>query len=276
MAKIPVASWQGAHSGNFTVGRGGKAIKYVTIHHTAANNTSLKSLYANPARQGSAHFFVSNSRIEQYVDTKDTAWTNGNFNSNQQSITIETNGNWQNGYYDQKTLDNLGTLLKAIVDAHGQLAMNYHKDVSDKPTACPCDLKDKGYAKAVYDKVIQGDDSMSLTAESVKSLYRHLFKREGDAGGIKNYTGRTLDYTLGSMTGSAEFRAANTINNTVTIEKPVEVIREVIVTKEVIVEKPVEVIKEVEIIKEVTVPQADLTIGQLFEALINKLLRRGI
>lgn len=133
-----------------------------------------------------------------------------------------------------------------------------------------------GKSKSNYDStqewVIKGDDSMSLTVESVKTIYRHLLKREGDAGGVKNYTGKTLDFTLKDMTGSKEFRAVNTVNNTVVVEKPVEVIKEVV--KEVVVEKPVEVIKEVVVEVEKPVPLSDLTIGQLFEALINKIMGR--
>lgn len=270
--RLPLATWRGANSANFSVGRAGHSIKYVTVHHTAANNTSLATLYANAARQGSAHFFVSDSRIEQYVDTNDTAWTNGNLTSNRESITIETNGNWQNGYYNQATLDNLTRLFAELRRHWPGAQITYHKDVSTKATACPCDLKDKGYAKAAWDKAITQGDSMILSTEAVKTLYRHLFKREGDPGGVTNYTGKTLDAALKDMTGSAEYRAVNTVNNTVTVEKPVEVFVDRVVEK--IVEVPVEVVKEVQVVVEKPVPLADLTMGQLFEALIKKITGR--
>lgn len=132
-----------------------------------------------------------------------------------------------------------------------------------------------GWGESVNDvRVIQevkGDD-MTLSTEAVKTIYRRLLHREGDAGGVKNFTGKTLDFTLKDMVGSKEFKALHTVNNTVVVEKPVEIIKEVV--KEVIVEKPVEVIKEVERVVEKPVPLADLTVGQLFEALLNKILRR--
>jgi hypothetical protein len=132
-----------------------------------------------------------------------------------------------------------------------------------------------GWGESVNDvrviEEVKGDD-MTLSTEAVKTIYRRLLNREGDPGGIKNFTGKTLDFTLKDMVGSKEFKALHTVNNTVVVEKPVEVIKEVV--KEVIVEKPVEVIKEVERVVEKPVPLADLSMGQLFEALVNKILRR--
>lgn len=124
-------------------------------------------------------------------------------------------------------------------------------------------------------QVIQGD-TMNLSTEAVKSLYRYLFKREGDAGGVKNYTGKTLDFALNDMTKSAEFRAVNTVNNTVTVEKPVTVYVDKVVEKvvEKVIEKPIEVIKEKEVLVEKVVAPADMTMGQLFEALVNKIMGR--
>lgn len=161
--RMPIAAWRGAHPSNYSVGRAGRAIKYVTVHHTAANNSSLASLYANPARQGSAHFFVSDRVIEQYVDTNDTAWTNGNLVSNRESITIEVNGDWRNGYYNQGALDNLERLFRALLAYWPDAGLTYHKDVSDKPTACPADLKDKGYALQTWNKAKGGGVSKPTT-----------------------------------------------------------------------------------------------------------------
>lgn len=151
--KLSIAKFYAAHSSNFSVGRE-QPIRYVTIHHSAGWEATLRYLWANAARNGSSHFWVGNQsgQIEQYVDTKDTAWTNGNWRSNNESITIEVRGDWR-GYYDQKTLDNLELLLREIRKNYPNVQIEYHKDVSDKITLCPADLKDKGYAKKVWDKV---------------------------------------------------------------------------------------------------------------------------
>lgn len=144
--KLSIASWYAAAPTNQTAGRGGNSVDRITIHHTAANNQTLRYLWADSARNGSSHFFVSDSVIEQYVDTDNTAWTNGNFDSNQRSITIETNGDWRNGYHNQGTLNNLKRLLVELRRHYPHTRITYHMDESSTITLCPADLKHKGYA----------------------------------------------------------------------------------------------------------------------------------
>lgn len=148
--RLKIANWYPAHSSNQTAGRGGNSVDRITIHHTAANNTTLRYLWADPARNGSSHFFVSDKAIEQYVDTDNTAWTNGNFASNQKAITIEVNGDWRNGYYNQGALNNLQSLLVEIRRNYPTTRITYHMDESLSKTLCPADLKHKGYALQVW------------------------------------------------------------------------------------------------------------------------------
>jgi N-acetylmuramoyl-L-alanine amidase len=148
--RLPIASFYPAAPTNQTAGRGGNPIDRITIHHTAALNTTLRYLWADPARNGSSHFFVSDSVIEQYVDTDNTAWTNGNFASNQRSISIEVNGDWRNGYYNQATLNNLQRLLVELRRNFPTTRLTYHVDESLTTTLCPADLKHKGYALTVW------------------------------------------------------------------------------------------------------------------------------
>lgn len=140
-----------AHGSNYTRGRI-KPIKHITVHHSAGLEQTLRYLWGDPNRNGSSHFWVGNGHIEQYVDTNDTAWTNGNWYSNNESITIEVRGDWR-GYYDLATLQNLEKLLRILRKAYPNTTLTYHKDVSDKFTLCPADLKDKGYAKKEWDQV---------------------------------------------------------------------------------------------------------------------------
>lgn len=142
-----------ANGNNYSKGRE-QPVRYITIHHSAGWEATLRYLWADPSRNGSSHFWVGNAvnAIEQYVDTADTAWTNGNWRSNNESITIEVRGDWR-GFYDQQTLNNLETLLRDLRKAYPNVAIEYHKDVSDKITLCPADLKDKGYARQVWDRV---------------------------------------------------------------------------------------------------------------------------
>lgn len=151
--KLAIAKFYPAAPSNYSVGRE-QPIRYVTIHHSAGWEDTLRYLWANPSRNGSSHFWVGNKtgQIEQYVDTANTAWTNGNWRSNNESITIEVRGDWR-GYYDAQTLTNLELLLQQIRKNYPNVGIEYHKDVSDKITLCPADLKDKGYARKVWDKV---------------------------------------------------------------------------------------------------------------------------
>lgn len=151
--KFSKAKWYPAHSTNYTKGRG-RSVKYFTVHHTAASNTTLRYLWGDPDRNGSSHFGVFKGYLEQYVDTNDTAWTNGNWTSNQESITAEVTGDWRFGYKDQKTLDQLTELMYWAIKNYKGIRLNYHKDVSKSPTVCPADLKDKGYARQCWDKAL--------------------------------------------------------------------------------------------------------------------------
>lgn len=154
MARFKFPFYQASGS-NFSPGRE-QPIRYITVHHSAGWEQTLRYLWADPNRGGSSHFWVGNApdSVEQYVDTNDTAWTNGNWRSNNESVTIEVRGDWR-GYYDQETLNNLGKLLYELRQAYPNAGIEYHKDVSDKITLCPADLKDKGYARAVWDSVSQ-------------------------------------------------------------------------------------------------------------------------
>lgn len=152
--KLSIAKFYQANASNMSPGRSGNPVRYVTIHHSAGWEATLRYLWADPSRNGSSHFWVGNKagQIEQYVDTNDTAWTNGNWQSNLESITIEVRGDWR-GYYDQQTLNNLELLLQQIRKNYPHAQIQYHKDVSDRITLCPADLKDKGYARQVWDRV---------------------------------------------------------------------------------------------------------------------------
>lgn len=152
--RLSIAKFYPAHSSNYSRGRE-QPIRHITVHHSAGYESTLRYLWADPNRNGSSHFWVGNKAgmIEQYVDTDDTAWTNGNWKSNNESLTIEVRGDWRFNYYDKPTLDNLGKLILALRKNFPNTTLTFHKDVSDRVTLCPADLKNKGYAKVVWDAV---------------------------------------------------------------------------------------------------------------------------
>lgn len=118
-----------AHSGNYTKGRSSKITK-ITIHHMAGVLSAKRcgELFQAVGRKGSSHYGIGNDGvIAQYVDEADTAWTDGNWDSNCQSVTIETSnsesgGNWKVSDAALNSLiklvadiakrNNLGTLVK--------------------------------------------------------------------------------------------------------------------------------------------------------------------
>ena len=144
-----IAGFYPAHPSNYQAGRGGRSIKYFTVHHTAGFESTLRYLWANANRGASSTFFAGQGYYEQYVDTNDTPFTNGNYVSNQESITCETRGDWR-GYYDQSTLDTLQELMYQCLKVYPHLILTFHQDVSSVYTLCPADLKNKGYALAVW------------------------------------------------------------------------------------------------------------------------------
>lgn len=146
--KLPnITGFYPASTSNYTKGRE-RAITKFTVHHEAGTSNTLRYLWANPARNGSSHLYAGTNVREQYVSLLDTAWTNSNWVSNTQSITCETYGDWRNGFYNQSVLNNLTEIMYQCLKLYPKLVLTYHCDETDanRPTICPCDLKNKGIA----------------------------------------------------------------------------------------------------------------------------------
>lgn len=106
-----------AHQGNYTRGRSEKITK-ITLHHMAGVLSAQRcgELFQVVGRNGSAHYGIGNDgTIAQYVDEADTAWTDGNWESNCRSVTIETSNSATGG--DWKVSDAaLRSLIKLCAD----------------------------------------------------------------------------------------------------------------------------------------------------------------
>ena len=103
---------------NYDKGRDGYKIKKITIHHCAGvmSIEQLGKLMKNGSRQVSSHYGIGNDgRIGQFVDEKNTAWTDGNWVSNCTSVTIETSNNKTGGKWTvgDKALN---SLIKLVAD----------------------------------------------------------------------------------------------------------------------------------------------------------------
>lgn len=139
-----------AHSSNYTAGRN-KPIRKVTVHHMAGTPSTLRYLWQNPLTNASSTFGAFPSKLEQYVRIGDTQWTNGNFGSNSECITVEVYGDWRNGRTYPKALAQLKKLMRAVRQDIDGTGINYHQDVALRFTECPAELRK--HAKRVWDEV---------------------------------------------------------------------------------------------------------------------------
>ncbi len=83
---------------NYTFGRN-KPIRCITIHHMAGVLTAQEcgNVFASP-RGASAHYGVGNDgSVGVYVEEENTAWANANWDSNNESISIEISNSARGG-----------------------------------------------------------------------------------------------------------------------------------------------------------------------------------
>lgn len=177
--------WVGAHPNNFQTGRDGKQIKYIVCHWIVGTLASADITFQNPQRLASATYGVGGEEIHQYVKEEDTAFANGNYLSNQESISIEHEGG-PTLPISEKTYDTSAKLVAHLAKKYNiPLNRNFikkHNEVSDKPTQCPGYLDiDKIIAMAeAYNTQIPPipnpfpDDRYYLMSEVVKRLYKGL------------------------------------------------------------------------------------------------------
>lgn len=141
MGKVPKPNirWRGAHPNNFTVGRQGVARDgRETFHHVVGTRESAVIVFNQATRGASSHFVVGGDIIDQCVDINNTAWTDGNWESNLRSITVEHEGG-QNGTgpYSNEMYERAAHLCAWLRENYGVNRYIRHRDVSLKSTACP-------------------------------------------------------------------------------------------------------------------------------------------
>ncbi len=79
MARYPKAQWVGASPQDFSTNK--IQHKFIIIHVEEGTETGTDAWFHNPAAQVSAHFGVAKTgHVQQFVDTDDTAWAEGQWN----------------------------------------------------------------------------------------------------------------------------------------------------------------------------------------------------
>ena len=103
-----------ASSKNYTQGRSrfGK-IERITLHHVAG--TSLPGgIFQNSGRGASAHYGVNHGSIENYVDESDIAWSDGLWDSNKRTVSMEIVNSTIDGYLVAD--DTISSVIKLVAD----------------------------------------------------------------------------------------------------------------------------------------------------------------
>lgn len=146
MGKVPKPNivWRGAHPNNFMSGRSGVGRDgRNSNHHVVGSDESAVLVFNNPSRGASSHLVIT-ARADvaawQCVDFNDTAFTDGNFESNIRSITMEHHGDWRFGYTNEQVIENSAKVVAWLRDNGLVNRPIRHRDVSTNGTVCPADL----------------------------------------------------------------------------------------------------------------------------------------
>ena len=127
--------------------RDSQPIREITVHNTANNSIeATTNEFRHKESFKSAHLVVSNEKIIQVVPKGNTAFTNGNHESNIESFTIE--------FLDNVTDERYVEVLKKVSQTLGVDKIGKHRDHSS--TACPAQLSDERFGKILAK--VKGED----------------------------------------------------------------------------------------------------------------------
>ena len=127
--------------------RDSQPIREITVHNTANNSIeATTNEFRRKESFKSAHLVVSNEKIIQVVPKGNTAFTNGNHESNIESFTIE--------FLDNVTDERYVEVLKKVSQTLGVDKIGKHRDHSS--TACPAQLSDERFGKILAK--VKGED----------------------------------------------------------------------------------------------------------------------
>lgn len=139
----PNIKWRGAHPNNFTYGRPGASRDgRNSFHHVVGSAESAVLVFNQAGRQASSHLVITDRKdiaAWQCVDFNNTAWTDGNWESNIRSITMEHHGDWRNGYRNAQVIENSAKVVAWLRDQGMVSRPIRHRDVF-KGTVCPAEL----------------------------------------------------------------------------------------------------------------------------------------
>lgn len=275
---------------NYTVGRDGKKIEMITIHHMAGVSSAKKcgEVFQDRDRGSSAHYGVGkDGEIGLYVDEANTAWANTDWDSNCKAVTIENSnsssgGNWP---VSDKVLNSLIKLVADIAKRNnlGTLVpgknLTWHSMYAQ--TACPGDyLRSKmQYIADEANKINITLEIEEITSKKVKvirdtNLWNLEFSDISKAEAVKPIAKDTIvenivaiaHHECGANYYMTKYSYDNKINNGINVLDSEDCVEE----KEEI-ETPVEEVENsIEIPKE---ENEDEKIGNLFKTIVDMIIK---
>ena len=200
-----------AYEGNFTYGRQ-KPIRCITIHHMAGvlSAEECGNIFQQVGRYGSSNYGVGNDgRIGLYVDECNTSWCNSNWDSNCESVTIETSnceygGNWA---VSDAALNSLIRLVTDIAKRNNLIPLVKGKNLTWHSmftnTECPGD-----YLRSKLDYIVEEVNKINKKVEVKYELIERISIRI-----IKN----TYLYNINSGETVKRFNTNDKIDNIIAI-----------------------------------------------------------
>lgn len=131
--------WIGAHPNNYLKGRSGRKVDRIVLHWIVGTLESADSTFNNPTRYASSTYGVGGKDIHQYVKEYNAPYTNGVWDINMRSITIEHEGS-PSMPISAATYESSAQLIADICKRYGwtvdyALRKPRHRDYS--ATQCP-------------------------------------------------------------------------------------------------------------------------------------------
>jgi hypothetical protein len=185
-----------AAEGNYAVGRR-LPISRITWHHIAGDALGAIARFQTPDEQVSADYVIgSDGTIYQCVDEANTAYCDGNADSNARTISIEHAGGIASVPYTDRMYAASIELVKDLIDRYGITDFQRHRDVIDRTaypggTACPGELD----VERIIEAAQGGDVAEKTTLSTMRILTNGIFGHNG-LDGRQNALSGTEDQYL--------------------------------------------------------------------------------
>lgn len=193
-----------------------RSIDTIVFHHIVGDAGAAIARFRTPGVQVSSTYIIGSDGTVYYtVSEGNTPYTNGNYTENTRSITIEHAGGHASVPYTEAMYRASIALVRDIRSRHNITRFLRHRDIVS--TACPGQLdverivrESSPAAPSAPKPQPQGGNEVA-NRDQVNNIYRFGMHRDGDPGGLANYTGRDANAIIADMLGSQEWLTSNHI-----------------------------------------------------------------